>query len=648
MILWQPSPDKIANSNLSAFMKAQEDAWGTSFSHYNDLYAWSIREPQKFWESVWKFCGVLSTTPYTSVLSNPEQMPGAKWFQGATLSFAENLLRYRDEHPAIIFWGETAQRRVLSYRELYEHVASLAHGLRALGVKKGDRVAGLLPNMPETIVAMLAANALGATWSSCSPDFGTSGVLDRFGQIEPKVLFACDGYFFKGQVIDCLSKVGELSVQIPKLAHTIIVPYTQHTQELNGIKNAVTWSSLIARSTEPLQFEPVPSDHPLYIMYSSGTTGKPKCIVHGTAGVLVEHLKELVLHTDLKRSDKIFYQTTCGWMMWNWLVSSLAAGATLLLYDGAPFHRNGKILFDFADKEGMTIFGTNAKYIAALEKEGLQPQRTHDLSTVHTMLSTGSPLAPESFDYVYSAIKKDLCLSSICGGTDIVGCFMLGCPHLPVYRGEIQTRSLGMQVEVFDETGKSIKGRKGELVCTAPFPSMPVGFYGDPDGSKYRSTYFTRFPGIWHHGDYIELTEHGGVIVYGRSDAVLNPGGIRIGTAEIYRQVEKLPQIAECLVVGQDWENDVRVVLFVKLQPGQQLDDALREAIRNTIRRNTTAFHVPKKIIAVPDIPRTRSGKIVELAVREVIHKRPVKNIEALANPEALEYFKNIADLSLP
>lgn len=645
MILWQPTPDRIQAANVTRFMQAARKKWDVDIPHFRDLYDWSIREPQKFWESVWDFGGVIASRKGTEILANPKAMPGARWFEGATLNFAENLLRYQDDAPALIFWGETKERRVLSYRDLRKQVAHVAHALREMGVTSGDRVAGLVPNMPETIVAMLAATSLGAIWSSCSPDFGVSGVLDRFGQINPKVLFAPDGYFFKGQTIDCLQKVKEISNAIDSIERTVIIPYTRHTSPPPEIRGLTTFDSLLQGSEPALQFAQLPFAHPVYIMYSSGTTGKPKCIVHGAGGVLLELLKELVLHTDVKRSDRLFYQTTCGWMMWNWLVGGLATGATLVLYDGAPFHENGRVLWDLAEKEAITIFGTNAKYIAALEKDGIEPLRSHQLEKLHTILSTGSPLAPESFDFVYRSIKKDVCLSSICGGTDILGCFMLGSPHLPVYRGEIQTRSLGMRVEVFDDSGRSIQGQKGELVCTAPFPSMPVSFWNDPDGARYRAAYFERFPNIWHHGDYVELTVHGGVIVHGRSDAVLNPGGIRIGTSEIYRQVEKLPQIAESIVVGQDWKNDVRVVLFVRLQPGYQLDDALREAIRSTIRKNTTAFHVPKKILAVSDIPRTRSGKIVELAVRNVIHGEPVKNIEALANPEALELFRNCGEL---
>lgn len=647
MLLWQPSPERIKNSNLASFMSEVRSAWKVEIPTFHDLYAWSVREPEKFWQSVWKYCGVISSQTWDKVLENPSAMPGARWFTGARLNFAENLLRFRDDQAALVFWGETQQRRSLTYRELYDQVSRLARSLRKLGVREGDRVAAVMPNMPETIIAMLAATSIGAVWSSCSPDFGVSGVLDRFDQIAPKVLFAPDGYFFKGQVIDCLGKVAEISATLTGLEHTVIVPYTRHQQDLGAIKNALPYESLVREEAAQISFNQVPFDHPVYIMFSSGTTGKPKCIVHCAGGVLIEHLKELVLHTDLKRQDKIFYQTTCGWMMWNWLVSSLAAGATLLLYDGAPLYSHGRVLFDLAEKEGMTIFGTNAKFVSALEKEGLEPARTHKLDKLHTVLSTGSPLAPESFDYIYRSIKEDICISSICGGTDIVGCFMLGSPMLPVHRGEIQTRSLALKVEVFDDRGRSVQGEKGECVCSAPFPSMPIYYWNDADGSKYQHAYFDRYKNVWHHGDYIELTRHGGVIVYGRSDAVLNPGGVRIGTSEIYRQVEKLPQIAESIVVGQDWNNDVRVVLFVKLQPGQILDEALREAIRSVIRKNTTAFHVPKKILAVSDIPRTRSGKIVELAVRDVIHNRPVKNIEALANPEALELFKNLPALAL-
>jgi len=573
-------------------------------------------------------------------------MPGARWFVGSRLNFAENLLRYRDNQPALVFWGENGTKRSITYAELYEQVARLARSLGELGVQTGDRVTGFMPNLPETVAAMLAAASLGAIWSSCSPDFGIDGVMDRFGQIQPKVLFAADGYFYNGKTHDSLQRTREVAEQIPTIEKVVVVPYASDDPDLGGIRNAVTFADFLAPvPSGEIVFEQLPFDHPLYIMYSSGTTGMPKCIVHGAGGTLIQHLKELVLHTDLKRRDRIFYFTTCGWMMWNWLVSSLAVGATVLLYDGSPFYPNGGVLFDLAQQERMTVFGTSAKYIAGVEKAALEPARTHDLSALRAMLSTGSPLAPESFDFVYRSVKSDLCLASISGGTDIVSCFALGNPVGPVYRGELQTRGLGMKVEVFDDQGRSLRGRKGELVCTAPFPSMPIYFWNDPDGRKYHEAYFDVYPNIWRHGDYVELTEHDGMIIYGRSDAVLNPGGVRIGTAEIYRQVEALPEVAEALVVGQDWDNDVRVILFVRLAEGLTLGEKMTARIREHIRVKTTPRHVPAKVIQVADIPRTISGKIVELAVRNVIHGRPVKNVDALANPEALEYFKNLTEL---
>jgi acetoacetyl-CoA synthetase len=521
--------------------------------------------------------------------------------------------------------------------------------LRAKGVVAGDRVGGYLPNMPEAVIAMLATASIGAIWSSCSPDFGVQGVLDRFGQIEPKVLFSADGYYYNGQTHDSLTKLKDIVHQLPSLEQVVVVSYVSSEPEVSGITRASVLADIV-RPHVPgeIDFAQLPFNHPLYIMYSSGTTGVPKCIVHGAGGTLIQHLKEHLLHVDLKRDDRFFYFTTCGWMMWNWLVSGLASGATLMLYDGSPFHPDGNVLFDYAAAESIAVFGTSAKYIDAVNKAGLVPAETHDLTCMRTILSTGSPLVPESFDFVYEKVKRDVCLSSISGGTDIISCFALGNPILPVWRGELQCRGLAMRVEVYDDDGKPITGRKGELVCTTPFPSMPVGFWNDPDGAKYRAAYFERFPGVWCHGDYVELTEHDGMIIYGRSDAVLNPGGVRIGTAEIYRQVEQLPEVVESLVIGQQWQGDVRVVLFVRLRDGLILDEGLATRIKQQIRRNATPRHVPAKIIQVGDIPRTRSGKIVELAVRNVVHGEPVRNREALANPEALELFKNLPELRQP
>jgi acetoacetyl-CoA synthetase len=642
--LWTPDHDAQTSSQIGSFIEAVRGLGFPSVDGPGELYRWSIAHPAQFWELVWDRCGVQGRRIAGATLKNGSKMPGAEWFPGATLNFAANLLRFNDERTACIFWGENQVRRTVTYRELNQLTARIAVFLRKAGVGRGDRVAGVVANTPETIAAMLAAASLGAIWSSCSPDFGVSGIVDRFGQIEPRILFTCDGYFHKDRRFDVLEKAFAVAAAIPSIQRIVVLPYIDPAAPLADLPaNGIALGALTEEA--PLAFAELPFDHPLYVMFSSGTTGKPKCMVHGAGGTLIEHLKELRLHTGLTRDDVFFYQTTCGWMMWNWLVSGLAVGATLALFDGAPFARDGRIVFDLVEQERVTVFGTNAKFLAAVEKEGLKPRETHDLSRVRAILSTGSPLLPESFDYVYRDVAPHACLSSIAGGTDIIGCFVLGSPIQPVYRGEIQTRSLGLKVEVFDEAGRSIVGEKGELVCTAPFPSMPVGFWNDPDGARYRTAYFERFPGIWHHGDYVELTPRGGMVMFGRSDTVLNPGGIRIGTAEIYNQIEKLPEIAESLVIGQEWENDVRVVLFVRLQPGVVLDAGLSEKIRMTIRSNTTAFHVPKKIIAVSDIPRTRSGKIVELAVREVVHGRPVKNIEALANPEALDLFRALPEI---
>ena len=648
--LWQPTPERVAAANLVAFMDAVRVQWGVTVADYPSLYDWSIADPEKFWQSVWSFCGVIAEARGDSVLRNPEQMPGAEWFPEARLNFAENLLRRRDDETALVFWGEDIVKRRLTFHELYQQVSRLAQAMRAAGLAAGDRVAGYMPNMPETVIAMLAATSIGAIWSSCSPDFGVQGVLDRFGQIEPKILISADGYYYNGKRIEVLERLAEIADKLPSLQKVLVVPYLEDMPSIGAVPKAQLLSQFVA-PFEPatIQFERLAFNHPLYIMYSSGTTGVPKCIVHGAGGTLLQHLKEHVLHTDVKPGDRLFYFTTCGWMMWNWLVSGLAAGASVLLYDGSPFAAKGTILFDYADAEAMSIFGTSAKYIDAAAKMGLEPIKTHQLAALKTMLSTGSPLVPESFDYVYRSIKRDLCLSSISGGTDIISCFALGCPILPVWRGELQCRGLGMKVDVWNDDGQPARGEKGELVCTAPFPSMPVGFWNDPGGAKYHAAYFEKFPAVWCHGDYVELTEHHGLIIYGRSDAVLNPGGVRIGTAEIYRQVEQLDEVVESLVIGQDWPpeqpSDVRVVLFVRLREGLTLDDSLTDKIKQKIRANTTPRHVPAKIVQVADIPRTKSGKIVELAVRNVVHGRPVKNLEALANPEALKLFSGLTNL---
>jgi len=573
-------------------------------------------------------------------------MPGTRWFPDARLNFAENLLRRRDDGIAIEFATEGGLRRRLSWAELADQVARVAHGLRQAGVGQGDRVAGYLPNLPEAVIAMLAAASIGAIWSSCSPDFGVQGVLDRFGQIRPKVLFAAAAYRYNGKTHDCTARLVELLPQLPTVERLILVPHVADSVDSAALgSRAVVWDDFAQANPPPLEFAQLPFDHPLYILYSSGTTGVPKCIVHGAGGTLLQHLKELLLHTDLRRDDRFFYFTTCGWMMWNWLVSGLAVGATLVLYDGSPFHPDGNVLWDLADELDIAIFGTSAKWIAACDKAGVRPRRTHRLEKLRAILSTGSPLLPESFDYVYREVKDDVQLSSISGGTDIVSCFALGNPLLPVYAGELQCRGLGMKVEIRNDDGQVVEDETGELTCSQAFPSMPVMFWNDADGSRYRAAYFDKFEGIWSHGDYARLTPRGGVVIYGRSDATLNPGGVRIGTAEIYRQVEKLDEVLESLCVGQEWDGDVRVVLFVVLREGIVLDSALVERIRSTIRANTTPRHVPARVIAVPELPRTVSGKITELAVRDVIHGRAVKNTSALANPEALNHFRDLDEL---
>jgi acetoacetyl-CoA synthetase len=646
VILWEPSPERKAKANLTRFIAAVNERWGAGCSDHPSLYDWSIREPEKFWQSLWSFAGVIGDMGAAPYLADADKMPGARWFPNARLNFAGNLLRRRDHETAIVFWGENKVRRKLTFAELYDQVSVTAQALRAMGVQPGDRVAAFMPNMPESIIALLATTSIGAIWSSCSPDFGVQGVLDRFGQIEPKVLFCVDGYYYSGKTHDTLPRIAEIVGRLPTLEKVVVVPYLIAKPLIGEIRNAVNFTAFTSGfKAGDIEFEPAPFAHPLCILYSSGTTGVPKCIVHGAGGTLLQHLKEHQLHADLSRGDRLFYFTTCGWMMWNWLVSGLATGATLLLYDGSPFYPNPTVLFDLADTESMTVFGTSAKYIDALAKANARPRETHRLDSIRTMTSTGSPLVPESFQYVYDNIKQDLLLSSISGGTDIVSCFVLGSPLLPVYRGEIQCRGLGLKVEVYNDEGKPVVAEKGELVCSAPFPSMPVAFWNDPEGKKYHDAYFARFPGIWCHGDYMEITERGTAIIYGRSDAVLNPGGVRIGTAEIYRQVEQLNEVVESLVIGQDWDNDVRVVLFVRLRDGITLDETLVKKIKNQIRSNTTPRHVPAKVVQVADIPRTKSGKIVELAVRNVVHNRPVKNQDALANPEALDLFRDLADL---
>lgn len=641
--LWRPSPERAAATRIVAF--AREHGFEGEFEDaVRRLWQWSVDERAAFWADVWRVFGVKASREAEVVLENPDAMPGARWFVGARLNFAENLLRRDDDSPAIVAWAEGRERRELSWRELHRLARRIGSALRREGVEVGDRVAAYMPNVPETIATMLATSAVGATFSSTSPEFGVTGVLDRFGQIEPKVLVTVDGYRYGGKAFDIRPKVREIVARLPSLRRVVVLPFLEEQPDLSGIRDAVFFEDFLGPD-EPLPFVQLPFDHPLYILYSSGTTGKPKAIVHGQGGTLVKHIVEQALHTDVRAGQRIFYYTTCGWMMWNWLASALALEATLVLYEGNPFHPTPQVLWDMAERERLHYFGTSAKYIDAIKKAGVEPARTHDLSELRAVLSTGSPLLPENFDYVYEKIKRDLHLASISGGTDIVGCFVLGNPAGPVWRGEIQMRGLGMAVEVFDEEGRPVRGRPGELVCTRPFPSMPVGFWNDPDGSRYRAAYFEYFPGVWRHGDWAEITGHDGIVIYGRSDATLNPGGVRIGTAEIYRVVERFPEVLEALCVGQEWEGDQRVILFVKLREGLTLDDALRERMRRTIREECSPRHVPAKIVQVPDIPRTMNAKVSEIAVREVIHGRPVRNVGALANPEALEYFRDLPEL---
>jgi acetoacetyl-CoA synthetase len=638
---------------MTEFMERLQRSGIEGVTDYAALYLWSIEHPAVFWKEFWDYSGIVASVPATTILLGgeyvrPPQPGGPHWFEGARLNYAENMLRHRGDTDAIVFWNEEGHRQTLSFDELYREVAILQAALIGQGVKIGDRVAGFLPNIPQTIICMLATASLGAIWSSCSPDFGEKGVVDRFGQIKPRVLFTADAYLFKGKRFDCLQRVKNFASEL-ELERIVVIPYMEEKPDISGMPGTLHYSDFVAEAGGggEMKFEQMPFEHPLYIMYSSGTTGLPKCMVHGAGGTLIQHLKEHMLHTDVKPGDRVFYFTTCGWMMWNWLVSALAVGATVVLYDGNPFAPDPGHLWKMAEKENITVFGTSAKYIALLEKEDYKPRRHHDLSSLRAILSTGSPLAPESFDYVYRDIKAELCLASISGGTDIISCFALGNPIAPVYRGELQTRGLGMRVEVFDGDGNSLPaGQQGELVCTAPFPSMPVSFWNDDDHSKYHAAYFAEYPNVWRHGDWIELTEHGGLVIHGRSDATLNPGGVRIGTAEIYRQVEGFPEIMEALVIGQDWDKDVRIVLFCRMQPGHELTDELRERICKTIRTNASPHHVPRKIIEVADIPRTISGKITELAVRNIVHGRPVKNADALANPEALELYRDLEELN--
>jgi acetoacetyl-CoA synthetase len=645
-LLWTPGEEQIKNSNMYQFMNVINNKYHQDFSEFTPLYEWSIENIADFWETFWEFTDIIASKPYDQVIDDVTKMPGARWFSGARLNFAQNLLRFRDDKTALIFKGEGQPSTKMTYAELYDEVARLAQSLKAAGIQAGDRVVGFMPNMPATIVAMLAATSLGATWSSCSPDFGIKGVLDRFGQIQPKILFTADGYFFKGKKMDSLARIADILKKLPSIEKVVVVPYTDQNADISMVPNAVHYKDFrSSESKREIEFEQLPFDHPLYVMYSSGTTGLPKCMVQSAGGILIHHLKELMLHTDLKRADTIFYFTTCGWMMWNWLTSSLAVGATLVLFDGNPFHPHPGALWEMAQDEKVTVFGTSAGYIAALVNADVKPGKTYDLGALRAVLSTGSPLSIEGFEYVYNEVKADLQLASIAGGTDLNGCFALGNPMGPVYAGELQCRGLAMDVRAFDEMGNEIIDQQGELVCCKPFPSMPIYFWDDPDGRKYNDAYFDVYPNIWRHGDFVIVTERGGVVMLGRSDATLNPGGVRIGTAEIYRQLEQLPEIDDSVVIGQNWKNDVRVILFVKLAPGYELTDALKAKIKQTIRTNASPRHVPAKILSTPEVPYTLNMKKVELAVKKIIEGRAVLNRDALGNPEALDYYANLKEL---
>ncbi len=643
--LWQPTIQQSSSARISKFARSAELQWERHFEDYKMLHDWSIRHPKEFWLSVWDFCGVLATCRGERVVEANPELFKCRFFPDARLNFAKNLLRRRDNGLAICFRSEAGFEKNLTHGELYGQVVGIAQALQNAGIEPGDRICGYMPNIPEALIAMLATTAIGAVWSSCSPDFGVQGVLDRFGQIEPRILFGADGYHYSGKKHDSLEKLAEIGNGLPSVERVIVTPLIDALADVDRVPSAVLWNEFIEQ-TDEIAFVDFPFNHPLYILYSSGTTGVPKCIVHGAGGSLLQHLKEHQLHVDVRPEDRLFYFTTCGWMMWNWLVSGLASGATIMLYDGSPFHPDGNVLFNFVSEKKIHIFGTSAKFLDAAAKAGIRPNDTHSFQSLRTLLSTGSPLMPESFDFVYRSIKKDLCLSSISGGTDIVGCFVGGNPTLPVWRGEIQCKLLGMQVEVRDEDGAIIgRGKKGELTCGNPFPSMPIGFWNDKDGNRYQAAYFDKFPGSWCHGDYVAETEHDGIIVYGRSDATLNPGGVRIGTAEIYRQVEQLEEVLESLVIGQSWDGDVRIVLFLKLRDGLKLDKYLSDKVCAQIRQNATPRHVPSLVFQVSDIPRTKSGKIVELAVQRIIEGKPILNREALANPEALDFFSDLPEL---
>jgi acetoacetyl-CoA synthetase len=646
-MLWKPSEGTIKHSNMYKFMLFINERYGTGFTEYSPLYQWSIDNMPEFWASLWEYVDIKHSRPYDRVIDDLNKMPGAKWFAGARLNFAENLLRYRDDHRAFIFRGETQKSATITYAQLYDSVARLARSLREMGVAPGDRVAAYMPNMIETAIAMLAATSVGATWASCATDIGPRAVLDRLGQIEPRVLFAVDGYFYKGKAFDSLSNAAEIAKDIPSIEKVIVASYVEEKPDISHLPNSVRYDDFLSKEAGlEIDFEQLPFDHPVYIMFSSGTTGKPKCLVQGAGGVLINHLKELILHTDLRRDDVHFFITTCSWMMWNWMLSSLAVGNTLILYDGNPAYPDPTAMWQLIQDQKVTMFGTSASYVNFIRGQGLRPGKDYDLSSLREIWQTGSPLSPEGFEYVYEEIKEDVWFNSSSGGTDINGCFCTGSPISPVYAGELQSPALAMKINVYDERGNPIVDREGELVCDAPAPSMPLYFWNDPDNKKYKEAYFDVYPNVWRHGDYVKInSKTGGLTFYGRSDAVLKPSGVRIGTAEIYNQVEKLEEIADSLAIGQNWKGDQRIVLFVKPAEGYQLTDDLKEKIKRTLREKASPRHVPAKIIEVPHIPYTLNMKKVESAVTNIIHGRPVLNRGALINPESLDYYQDISEL---
>ena len=646
--LWRPSETFVNNSKMHQFMTLVNQRHHLSLIDYHDLWQWSVDHIADFWALFWEFAGIIASKPYDHVVDDPNKMPGARWFAGAELNFAENLLRYRDDHPALIFQGEGQPIVSMTYRQLTDEVSRMAQALSAAGVRRGDRVAGFMPNMPQSIIAMLAAVSLGAIWSSSSPDFGIKGVLDRFGQIEPKVLVTADGYFYNGKSFDSLERVAGILKQLPRVETVVVVNYTRNRPDIGRVPNAIAWEAFLAPyNPAAIDFMQVPADHPLYVMYSSGTTGKPKCMVQSHAGILINQLKEHILHCDLRREDVLFYFTTCGWMMWNWLVCGLGVGATLVLYDGSPFHPGPEALWKLAERVGMTIFGTSARYLSALDEAGYRPGSDCNLEKLRMICSTGSPLPVSGFEYAYREIKADMQLASISGGTDLNGCFALGNPMLPVHAGELQGRGLGHKVFAYDDAGQPVVDQTGELVCTAAFPSMPIYFWNDPDGQRYHNAYFTKYPGVWTHGDFISINSRTqGITIYGRSDATLNPGGVRIGTADIYTALESIVAVTDSVVIGQDWQDDVRVVLFVTLAKGAKLDEALIKTIKTTIREACSPRHVPAKVIQVEEIPYTINMKKVELAVRNVVHGQPVTNRDALANPDCLRHYEGLEELT--